>query len=142
MAFFVFTVIYIFTENGTIYIIYIHIHILIHDRYIYRYIYVNTAASNGNGNPGVPLKRNYIYFIYIHIHILIHDRYMYRYIYVNILPLQTETETQVFLLKGLSHEIFRPVFWSVWMHLGLNVNRLWFFNFKEGSLILYSYFNY
>jgi hypothetical protein len=29
-------------------------------------------------------------------------------------------------LKGLSHEIFRPVFWSVWMRLGLNGNRLWF----------------
>ncbi len=29
-------------------------------------------------------------------------------------------------LKGLSHEIFRPVFWPVWMLLGLNVNRLWF----------------
>jgi hypothetical protein len=45
-------------------------------------------------------------------------------------------------LKGLSHEIFRPVFWPVWMHLGLNVNRLWFFYFKEVSLILYSYFKY
>ncbi len=29
-------------------------------------------------------------------------------------------------LKGLSHEIFWPVFLPVWMHLGLNVNRLWF----------------
>jgi hypothetical protein len=29
-------------------------------------------------------------------------------------------------LKRLSHEIFRPVFWPVWMHLGLNENRLWF----------------
>ncbi len=29
-------------------------------------------------------------------------------------------------LKGLSNEIFRPVFWPVWMRLGLNVNRLWF----------------
>jgi hypothetical protein len=29
-------------------------------------------------------------------------------------------------LKGLSHEIFRPVFLPEWMHLGLNVNRLWF----------------
>jgi hypothetical protein len=25
------------------------------------------------------------------------------------------------LLKGLSHEIYRPVFWPVRMHLGLNV---------------------
>jgi hypothetical protein len=30
-------------------------------------------------------------------------------------------------LRGLSHEIFRPV----WMHLGLNVNRLWFKNFLK-----------
>ncbi len=45
-------------------------------------------------------------------------------------------------LTGLSHESFRPVFWPVWMHLGLHVNRLWFFNFKEGSSILYSYFKY
>ncbi len=29
-------------------------------------------------------------------------------------------------LKGLSHEIFWPVFWPVWLLLGLNVNRLWF----------------
>ncbi len=34
-------------------------------------------------------------------------------------------------LKGLSHEIFRPVFWPVWMHLGLNVNRLWFLILKR-----------
>jgi hypothetical protein len=45
-------------------------------------------------------------------------------------------------LKGMSRKIFRPVFWPVWMHLDLNVNRLWFFNFKEGSSILYSYFKY
>jgi hypothetical protein len=37
---------------------------------------------------------------------------------------------------------FLGLFWPVWMHLGLNVNRLWFFNFKEGSSILYSYFKY
>ncbi len=30
------------------------------------------------------------------------------------------------ILKGLSHEISRPVFWPVWMHLGLNVNRFCF----------------
>jgi hypothetical protein len=34
-------------------------------------------------------------------------------------------------LKGLSHEIFGPVFWAVWMYLGLNVNRLWFLNFNS-----------
>jgi hypothetical protein len=28
------------------------------------------------------------------------------------------------ILKGLSHEICRSVFWTVWMHLGLNVNCL------------------
>ncbi len=31
-------------------------------------------------------------------------------------------------IKGLSHEIFRPVFWPVWMHLDLHVNRLWLKN--------------
>ncbi len=46
------------------------------------------------------------------------------------------------VLKGLSHEIFRPVFWPVWMHLALNGNRFSFLNFKEGSLILDSYFKY
>jgi hypothetical protein len=30
-------------------------------------------------------------------------------------------------LKGLSHEIFGPVYWPVWMHKGLNKNRFWFF---------------
>ncbi len=39
-------------------------------------------------------------------------------------------------LKGLSHEIFGPVFWPVWMYLGLNVNRLWFSNFNYALLIL------
>jgi hypothetical protein len=39
-------------------------------------------------------------------------------------------------LKGLSHEIFGPVFWPVWMYLGLNVNRLWFLNFNDALLIL------
>ncbi len=29
---------------------------------------------------------------------------------------------------NLSHEIFGPVFWAVWMYLDLNVNRLWFWN--------------
>jgi hypothetical protein len=35
-------------------------------------------------------------------------------------------------LKGLSHEIFGPV----WMYLGLNVNRLRFLNFNAAPLIL------
>jgi hypothetical protein len=38
-------------------------------------------------------------------------------------------------LKRLSHEIFEPVFWAVWMYLGLNVNRLWFLNFNYALLI-------
>jgi hypothetical protein len=45
-------------------------------------------------------------------------------------------------LKGLSLEILRPVFWPVWIYLGLNGNRFSFLNFKEGSLILDSYFKY
>ncbi len=43
-------------------------------------------------------------------------------------------------LTGLSHEIFGPVLWPVWMHLGLNVNRLWFLNFNDDPLILDNYF--
>ncbi len=39
-------------------------------------------------------------------------------------------------LKGLSHEIFGPVFWPVWMYLGLNVNCLRFLNFSDAPLIL------
>jgi hypothetical protein len=45
-------------------------------------------------------------------------------------------------LKGLSHEIFGPVFWAVWMYLGLNVNRLWFLNFNDAPLILDSYIKF
>ncbi len=45
-------------------------------------------------------------------------------------------------LKGLAHEIFRPLFWPVWIYLGLNWNPFWFLNFKEGSLILDSYFKF
>ncbi len=45
-------------------------------------------------------------------------------------------------LKRLSHEIFRPVFWPVWIYLGLNGNRFSLLNFKEGSLIFDSYFKY
>ncbi len=37
-------------------------------------------------------------------------------------------------LKGLSHEIFLPVYWPVWIHLGLNMNRLWFLNFNGAPL--------
>jgi hypothetical protein len=45
-------------------------------------------------------------------------------------------------LKGLSHEIFGPVFWAVWMYLGLNVNRLWFLNFYYALLILDNCFKF
>jgi hypothetical protein len=33
------------------------------------------------------------------------------------------------VLKGLSHEIFGPVYRPVWMHLGLKKNRFCFFKF-------------
>jgi hypothetical protein len=46
------------------------------------------------------------------------------------------------LLKGLLHEIFTVIFWYEWIYLGLNENRYWFLNFKEGSSILDSYFKY
>ncbi len=45
-------------------------------------------------------------------------------------------------LKGLSHEIFGHVCWPVWMHLGLNKNRLWFLNFKEAPSIWDSHFKF
>ncbi len=38
-------------------------------------------------------------------------------------------------LKGLWHEIFGPVYWPVWMHIGLNKNRFWFLNFKGAPSI-------
>jgi hypothetical protein len=40
----------------------------------------------------------------------------------------------LFPLKGLSHEIFGPVFWLVWTDLGLNMNRFWFLSFEEAPL--------
>jgi hypothetical protein len=45
-------------------------------------------------------------------------------------------------LKGLSFEIFEPVCWPVWIHLGLNKNRFWFLNFKEAPSILGSHFRF
>jgi hypothetical protein len=45
-------------------------------------------------------------------------------------------------LKGLSHKIFTLIFWLEWIYLGLNENRYWFLNFKEGFSILDSYFKY
>jgi hypothetical protein len=44
------------------------------------------------------------------------------------------------LLKGLSHEIFGPVFWPACMHLELNVNRFGFLDFNDAPLILDDYF--
>ncbi len=40
----------------------------------------------------------------------------------------------VHTVKGLSHEIFRPVFWHVWTHLGLNVNRFCFQNCYDTAI--------
>jgi hypothetical protein len=45
-------------------------------------------------------------------------------------------------LKGLSREIFRPVFWPVRMYLGLNVNQLWLLNCNDAPLILDNYFKF
>jgi hypothetical protein len=45
-------------------------------------------------------------------------------------------------LMGLSHEIFGLVFWAVWIYLGLKVNSLWFLNFNDVPLILYTYFKF
>jgi hypothetical protein len=39
---------------------------------------------------------------------------------------QLVVESELSAAKGLLHEIFGPVFWAVWMYLGLNVNCLWF----------------
>jgi hypothetical protein len=46
------------------------------------------------------------------------------------------------ILKGLSHEIFGPVFWAVRMYLGLNITCLWFLNFDDAPLILDNYFEF
>jgi hypothetical protein len=41
-----------------------------------------------------------------------------------------------YFLKGtVAWEIFGPVFWAVWIYLGLNVNRLCFFNLNDALLI-------
>ncbi len=45
-------------------------------------------------------------------------------------------------LKGLSHEIFTVIFLAWMDFLGLNDNRYWFLNFKEGYSILNSCFKY
>ncbi len=36
----------------------------------------------------------------------------------------------------------RLFFWLEWIYLGMNKNRYWFLNFKEGSSILDNYFQY
>jgi hypothetical protein len=51
----------------------------------------------------------------------------------------------IFLTKfkgivALSHEIFGPVFWAVWMYIGLNMNHLLFLNFNDAPLISENYF--
>ncbi len=45
-------------------------------------------------------------------------------------------------LKRLSHEILGPVYWPVWMHLGLNKNRFWLLNFEEAPSIWGSHFKF
>jgi hypothetical protein len=45
-------------------------------------------------------------------------------------------------LKGLSHAIFGPVYWPVWMRLGLKKNRFWFLNFKGAPLIWGRHFKF
>jgi hypothetical protein len=45
-------------------------------------------------------------------------------------------------LKGLLHKIFKPVYWPVWMQLGLNKNRFWFLNFEEAPSIWGSHFKF
>jgi hypothetical protein len=45
-------------------------------------------------------------------------------------------------LKGLSHEIFGPVYWPVWIHKGLNKSHFWFLNFKEAPSIWGSHFKF
>ncbi len=46
------------------------------------------------------------------------------------------------LLNGLSHEIFGPVFWPVWLDLGLNMNRFWFLSFNEAPSIWDRHFKF
>jgi hypothetical protein len=45
-------------------------------------------------------------------------------------------------LKVVSLEILRPVFWPVWIHFGLNVNRFWFSNCYDAPSIFGSYFKF
>jgi hypothetical protein len=52
------------------------------------------------------------------------------------------SNVMIHTLKGLSHEILGPVFWAVWMNLGLNVNRIWFINFNDAPLISDNYFKF
>ncbi len=48
----------------------------------------------------------------------------------------------IYILKGLSHEIFKVIFWLEWIYIDLKGNRFWFFNFKDVSSILDSNFKY
>ncbi len=57
-------------------------------------------------------------------------------------PGMVQSPSTFYTLKGLSHEIFTVIFWLEWIYLGLNENRYWFLNFKEGFSILDSYFKY
>ncbi len=72
----------------------------------------------------------------------INSKYVYRDTYIEWILLGTCLDHLVpaRILKRLSHEIFGPVFWAVWVYLGLNVNRLWFLNVNDAPLILDTYF--
>jgi hypothetical protein len=68
------------------------------------------------------------------------DIYLYQIVYNQITSADQLTSAYFLkaaagVLKGLSHEIFGPVFWAIRMYLGLNVNRLWFLNFNDAPLI-------
>jgi hypothetical protein len=55
---------------------------------------------------------------------------------------QAQSHRRCLLLKGMSHEIFGPVFWAVGMNLSLNMNHLWFLNYNAAPLILDNYFKF
>jgi hypothetical protein len=57
-------------------------------------------------------------------------------------PVGTFSCDSLQILKGLSHEIFGPVYWPVWIHLGLNKNRFWFINFKEALSVWGRHFKF
>jgi hypothetical protein len=75
------------------------------------------------------------------IHIINHTKLL-SYAQSNYTTITHLSLVRQYLKKGLSYEIFGPVFWAVWMHLGLNVNRLLFLNFNDAPLILDNYLKF